>query len=316
MTAGGASAPRGWLLRALTEHLPLKGLALLASVVLFIIVRGTENAEVSLPVEVHRVQATGNDQMLVSELPNQVRVTLRGSRAALASVRRTGLRAIEMNLRNAEGQYYHFGPEDLELPTGASVVQIVPPAVPLRWVPRSERRVRVEPMLEGEVAAGHLLAGVTVDPATTLVSGAAPEVGRMAQVRTTPLELHGLAAGRHTRRVPLGIPPDHVQYADTAVTVTVVVDEEVGSRALGELEVAVVGAGEAVPRPAQVTVTVRGPRARIDALAPRRIVPFIDVTDLEPGRGAQPAAVLLRGVPDGLTATVEPSEVLVTLPPR
>jgi len=86
-------------------------------------------------------------------------------------------------------------------------------------------------------------------------------------------------------------------------------------RTLRDLEVAVVGTTEARVRPQQVNVVLRGPRARVDDLQTLRIVPLVDVTGLSPERGAQPVPVALRGVPPGVTATAEPSEVLVVLPP-
>jgi YbbR domain-containing protein len=315
--SAGASSQRSFVVRAFTEHLPLKGLALLASIALFVTVHGTENAEISMAVGVAVVQPPTNERMLVSEIPDQVRVTLRGSRSVLTSLRRTGLPSIQMDLQQDTGHFYYFDAEELELPAGASIVQIAPSAVPLRWVQRAERRLRIEPVMEGELSPGHVLARISVDPEMTGVSGAASEVGRMGQVRTAAIDVSGLAAGRHQRRVPLGVLPEHVQYSDASpVMVTIVVEEEIGTRAFGELEVAVVGATDVAVRPAQVTVNVRGPRARIDTLPPRRIVPVVDVTEIDPARGAQPVPVLLRGVPEGLTATVEPTEVLVVVPVR
>jgi YbbR domain-containing protein len=313
----GASAQKGGILRALTENLPLKGLALLASILLFVFVRGTEDGEMSLAVDVEPVVPPRNDLMLVSEIPAQVRVTVRGSRTVISTLRRTGLPSIQIDPREESGHFYYFDADDLELPAGATVVQIAPSAVPLRWVTRAERRLRIEAVIEGELADGYVLAGVTIDPGTVGVSGPTSEVGRMGQVRTAAVDVTGLTAGRHERRVPLAVLPEHVQYANTSpVIVTLVVEEEIGSRTLGELDVAVVGASDVVVRPRQASATLRGPRARLDALPADRIVPFVDVTEVEPGRGAQPVPVLLRGVPEGLTATVDPSEVLVVVPPR
>lgn len=315
--SGGATSRKGLLRRAFTEHLGLKLLALAASIGLFVIVRGTENAQIPVDVPVVVLPPPDNARMLVSEIPDHVRVTLRGSRSVLNAVRRSGLPSIQMDLRHETGHFYYFEADELDVPAGTSIVQVAPSAVPLRWVQRAERRLRIDPLMEGEIAPGHVVAGVTVEPSSIGVWGAASEVGRMGQVRTAAVDVSGLTAGRHQRRVPLGPLPEHVFYADgSPVMVTVAVEEEIGARTLEDLEVAVIGASDAILRPTQVNVTVRGARARLDALPPRRLVPFVDVTDVEPGRGAQPIAVLIRGVPEGLTASVEPTEVLVTIPPR
>jgi len=290
-------AKKSFLMRALTEHIGLKLVALVASVGLFVIVRGTEDAQISISVDVVALlPPPSTERMLVSEIPDEIRVTLRGSRSVLNAVRRDGMQPIQMDLRDANAHFYYFEQEELELPAGASIVQIAPAAVPLTWVDRAERRVRVDPVFEGEVAEGNLLVGSVVDPSSVQIRGAASEVRRIEVVRTQPVDLTELGPGRHQRRVPLTALPDHVTYVDTvSVVVTVTVEEEEGSRNFEDLE---------------VSVRLRGPRARIDDLHPRRVVPFVDVSALDPDRGAQPLAVQIRGLPDGIVGTPDPAEVL------
>lgn len=303
---------KSFLMRALTEHIGLKLVALVASVGLFVIVRGTEDAQISISVDVVALlPPPSTERMLVSEIPDEIRVTLRGSRSVLNAVRRDGMQPIQMDLRDANAHFYYFEQEELELPAGASIVQIAPAAVPLTWVDRAERRVRVDPVFEGEVAEGNLLVGSVVDPSNVQIRGAASEVRRIEVVRTQPVDLTELGPGRHQRRVPLTALPDHVTYVDTvSVVVTVTVEEEEGSRNFEDLEVSVMGGEPVALRPARVDVRLRGPRARIDDLHPRRVVPFVDVSALDPDRGAQPLAVQIRGLPDGIVGTPDPAEVL------
>ncbi|MEQ9073608.1 MAG: CdaR family protein [Sandaracinaceae bacterium] len=305
-------AKKSFLMRALTEHIGLKLVALVASVGLFVIVRGTEDAQISISVDVVALlPPPSTERMLVSEIPDEIRVTLRGSRSVLNAVRRDGMQPIQMDLRDANAHFYYFEQEELELPAGASIVQIAPAAVPLTWVDRAERRVRVDPVFEGEVAEGNLLVGSVVDPSSVQIRGAASEVRRIEVVRTQPVDLTELGPGRHQRRVPLTALPDHVTYVDTvSVVVTVTVEEEEGSRNFEDLEVSVMGGESVALRPARVDVRLRGPRARIDDLHPRRVVPFVDVSALDPDRGAQPLAVQIRGLPDGIVGTPDPAEVL------
>lgn len=306
------ASKKSFLARALTEHIGLKLVALVASVGLFVIVRGTEDAQISISVDVVALlPPPSTERMLVSEIPDEIRVTLRGSRSVLNAVRRDGMQPIQMDLRDANAHFYYFEQEELELPAGASIVQIAPAAVPLTWVDRAERRVRVDPVFEGEVAEGNLLVGSVVDPSSVQIRGAASEVRRIEVVRTQPVDLTELGPGRHQRRVPLTALPDHVTYVDTvSVVVTVTVEEEEGSRNFEDLEVSVVGGEDVTLRPARVDVRLRGPRARIDDLHPRRVVPFVDVSALDPDRGAQPLAVQIRGLPDGIVGTPDPAEVL------
>lgn len=312
MTAGGSSR-KSFLRRALTENIGLKVLALAASVGLFVIVSG-DYEQRPFPVDVVVLQPPpSSETMLVSEVPDQVQVTLQGSRSVLNSVRRSGLPPIQMDLQRETPRYYDFA-RDFDPPAGTSVVQIVPSSVTLEWASRAERRVRVQPLIEGEVAPGYSLGSTTVEPGVVRIRGVASEVNSMDRVWTAGVDVTGLTAGRHERRVPLGPLPRHVTAETPWAVVTINVEEENASRTLRDLEVAVIGGSDARVRPSQVNVVLRGPRTRVDDLQPRRVIPYVDVTALDPSRGAQPVPVGVRGVPEGVTATVEPSEVLVTLP--
>jgi YbbR domain-containing protein len=306
-------ASKGVVRRALTENVSIKLVALVASIGLFVIVRGTEDAQISIAVDVVALlPPSGEQRMLTSEIPDQVRVTLRGSRAVLNALRRDGMAPIQMDLRDASSHFYYFEQEEFELPAGATIVQIAPAAVPLTWVDTAERRLRVEPTVSGQVADGLFLTSSSVEPPSLVVRGAASEVNRLEIVRTQSVDVSRLEGGSHSFRVPLMPLPDDVTYVDVvSAVVTVVIDEEEGSRTFRDLDVAVVGGGDVQLRPSAVDVRLNGPRARVEDLHPRRIVPFVDVSGLEPGRGGQSRPVQLRALPDGMTAIAEPAEVLV-----
>ncbi|HJL15071.1 MAG TPA: CdaR family protein [Sandaracinaceae bacterium LLY-WYZ-13_1] len=307
-----ATTGKGFVRSALTDNVGLKIVALVASIGLFVIVRGTEDAQISIAVDVVALlPPPSSDRMLVSEIPDEIRVTLRGSRSVLNAVRRGGMQPIQMDLRDASAHFYYFEQEELELPAGATIVQIAPAAVPLTWVDRAERRLRIEPVLRGDVAEGNLLVGTVVEPSSVVVRGAASEVNRLEAIRTEPVDVEDLGEGRHERRVPLTPLPEHVNYVDTvAVMVTVTIEEEEGQRTYADAEVLTVGGTDVALRPSAVTVEVTGPRARVDDLHPRRVIPFVDVSELDREGGAQPLPVQLRPLPEGMRGRVEPAEIL------
>jgi YbbR domain-containing protein len=313
-----APAPKGGLVRqALTENIGLKLLALAASIGLFVIVRGTTDEPGVVDVDVVALPPSPDSpRMLISQVPTKVRVTLRGSESVLESVRREGLPDIQIDLRDPNQHFYTFDPDEIEVRAGLTVEHIAPPAIPLTWVDRADARAQVVPTLEGELRDGLTVVSRTVEPRRVHVRGAAPELTRLSELRTTPIDISGLGPGTHDEAVSLAQLPPHVEYVDTpSVTVRIVIEEEEGVRTFRELEVSVVGAAEASTRPAQVNVVVSGPRARVDALDPIRFVPYVDATTVDLTRGAVPVPVHVRGVPEGLRAVAEPSEVLF-VPPR
>lgn len=307
------SSSKSFIRQALTENLALKIIGLVASIALFVIVRGTEDAQSQVRVEVVALlPQESSDQMLVSEVPSEIRLTLRGPRSMLSNLQRSRIPPIEMDLRDTSQRFYYFNQEAIEVPAGVRIVQVAPAAIPLTWVERGEDRVPVEPLLDGQVADNHLVMGTTVDPPNVLIRGAAGEVARIESVRTQAVDVTGLGSGRHRIRVPLTPLTEHVSYVETeTVMVTVLIDEEEGTRTFSDVDVTVIGRGGVTARPAQVSVRVVGPSAIVDELSDRHIVATVDASPLDPERGAQPVAVQLRPLPEGVAATIEPAEVLV-----
>lgn len=300
---------RAFARRAATEHVGLKLVALVASVGLFVILRGTEDETRIVPARV--IVPHQSERMIVSDVPERVLVTIRGSLSLINAVRRDGLDEIRIPA-DAEGSFFYIEHDQIELPTGISVVQIEPSAIELIWAERVEERFAVDPVIDGQVAEGFIRVGILVDPAHVTVRGAGPEVDRMDRVRTRPVDVRGFTAGRHEIRVPLMPLAGHLDYTGPdSVVVTVIVEEEEGRRTLEDVEVIVVGGTEVVLRPERVSIELRGPRARVDDLHPRRVIPFVDVSGFDSSRGAQPMEVSIRPLPDEIASSVDPQEILV-----
>ncbi|HHH29189.1 MAG TPA: hypothetical protein ENK57_12705, partial [Polyangiaceae bacterium] len=64
-------------------------------------------------------------------------------------------------------------------------------------------------------------------------------------------------------------------------------------------------------RPSRVDVLLVGPRSSVEDLPARRVIPFVDVGAFDPALGAQQLRVELQPLPEDLTVTVEPSQILV-----
>lgn len=309
MTAPARTA-KGFLKRSATENVGLKLVALVASVFLFVILRGSEDETRIVSVRV--LQPQQNERMLVSDVPELVHVTLRGPLSLINGVRRDGLSEIRIPAQN-DGAFFYIEQEQFELPAGVDVVQIEPSAVELIWQPRGEHSFVVDAVIEGQVAPGLIRVGTSVDPARVLIQGAEPELRRIERVHTRPIDIRSLTVGRHEIRVPLTPLSDHVDYAGgDSVVVTIMIEEEEGRRTLEDVGIALVGTADVVLRPDRVHIELRGPRARVDQLHPRRVVPFIDLTGFNPALGAQPLPVRLRPLPDDIQATTDPPEILVS----
>ncbi len=314
-----SSQPTGVLRGILLDNLGLKIVSLVTALAIFWLVRGAEEAQRAVFVDVVAVTPPDtSERMLTSDLPAKVRLTLRGSRSILNALHADDIPPAQVDLSATTASLYYFEPETFELPGGTEIVQIAPPTIPLSWAQRASRTVSLVPAIEGSPDLGLMLMGTpTVRPTTTTLRGPEPDLATIERLMTDPVTVSGLPAGHYERRVGLVRLPGHVENAgETTVTVSFELSPEVAERSVPRLEVAVIGGVVREVRPARVRVTLRGPPRVLDAMDAPSIVPFIDVSALDASAGTQSVPVRVRGIPDGVElARVEPEEALVTPTP-
>jgi YbbR domain-containing protein len=301
------------LKRMFTHNMGLKLIALAMAIGLFSLLRGSEDAQRSIFVDVLVLMPppeTG--QMLVSDVPDRVKVTLRGSRSVLNALRDQDIPPVQIDLRKPSASYYYFETDDFELPRGAEIVQLAPASIPLAWAKRVVEDVRVQPRIDGAPAPGLVAQAVEVSPRTVRVRGPETEVDVLEHVTTEPLDVAGLAPGRHERQVPLSHPPPHTQFDHTSVRVVVEVTEQEAERSFVDVPLTAVGDPVAKLRPDTVDLTLWGSAAALEEVKRSHLVPVVDSTELDPDQGTQPLRVTVRGVPDVLQVKPVPETVLVT----
>ncbi len=308
--------PGGALRAMLTENVGLKATSLVIAVFLFSVVRGAEDAQRSVLVDVVAVLPPPTEpRILTSDLPAKVRLTLRGSRSLLNSVRTDDLGPVQVDLSETHASVYYFDAEQFSVPAGVEVTQVSPDALPLTWAERAQRILPVQARLDGRPAAGLMVTGEpSVRPSTVTLRGPEPDLATIDRVLTEPIALATLSEGRIERRVALARLGAHVEIVgDEDVTVQVEIAPEIATRPVPRLEVAVVGGALRDVRPTRVRVTLRGPPTALDAIDAPSIVPYVDAAAVDPAAGTQSVLVRVRGIPDGVElAGVDPEEVLVT----
>ncbi|MCS6797984.1 MAG: hypothetical protein NZ898_05565 [Myxococcota bacterium] len=299
------------------RHLGLKLVSVLVAVALFGAVRGAEDAQRSVYVDVVALLPDGGDKILLSELPDRVRVTLRGSRSLLNALRRELLEPVTVDLRDTSLRYYYFEPTSFELPASLSVVAIEPASIPLTWVDRDRRELPVVVRFEGSPGPGlRLAANPRVEPPRIVVSGPSLELVALPHVETDPLDVSELGPGTHERRVRLVRPPPHGRYEGpdvVRVSFEVVVDEQ--QRRIDDVPVTVLGPGARLTlRPDRVDVVVRGRPDVLEDFGPDRLLAVVQLPPDAPPTGSLVLPVQVRGIGEGLAVLrVEPPEVLVAL---
>lgn len=308
---------RGWLLGLLLDNYGLKLLSLSFAIALFSLVRSEEDAQRSIYVDVVALLPPKNsDKVLVSPLPARVKVTLRGSRSRLAALDRNDVTPVQMDLRDPGKQFYYFDPSSVGVSGPFAVVAIEPASVQLTWRVRAERSLQVEARLVGSPASGYMVRRpVTVTPKTVKVAGPREEVELVNMLQTEEINVEGLSAGVHERRVRLPPLPGNLAYvAQNTVSTRIEIVPEVTERTFPGLEVAVIGPADAVLRPSVVQVTLRGPAPILAALDAEQVVPVVTVSGTAAG-GVESLEVKVRGLPESCSIVrITPSSVLARRP--
>ncbi|HEY2513366.1 MAG TPA: YbbR-like domain-containing protein [Polyangiaceae bacterium] len=266
-----------------TENLSLKILSFLFALVLYSLVHDAQDAQrvVDLGVTV-RVPPDAANRTLVAQSATKVRLTLRGSRAALDDIHTDDLGTLQVDAHAGTEKDISLAPEMVHaLPPGVRVEEIDPPVISLKWEDEVVRDVPVEVSIVGSPASGYVIKGVpTSDPPTIRVRGAKSEVLTLQHARTEAFEVTGLTEGAYPRelsvdkKVGLG-------YTASEVKATVVIARELVERPFTKLPVAVVGPAKAHTIPAEVDVRLTCPPEILRALRPEQVVPQVEVTSKE-----------------------------------
>jgi YbbR domain-containing protein len=297
-----------------TDNLGLKAGAIGIAILMFSLVHGAEDMERSVYVGVVvQPPSDAQDMILVTEIPDRVRVRLKGSRARLNAIRQENLSPVDVKLKTKEEPRYYLEKEMFDLPTGVSVMQVVPPSLVFKWVPRAVRELPVEVSLDGKLSPGLEWAGEPeVFPETMDVDGPRDVVNSMRTIRSMEVDVSALEAGVVQREVPLvGAPANTTFEAQTAL-VTLRVQPKMKERVLSPLRVDAEGVVPRALRPRAITARIRGPEAIVDQLNPASVLAIVNLSNTPANKGAVAVPVELRGLPDEV-AVIEIAPAMVTV---
>jgi YbbR domain-containing protein len=262
-----------------TENMNLKLLSLGFALLLYSLVHGSQEAQKSLLLSV--VAMTPNDaanRELVTPIPAQIRVTVRGPRATLDDLHADDVGSVQLDLRSGNETRKTFDPSMVPVPPGLVVEQIDPPSIDLTWEDRISRDVPVEVGIVGTPAPGFVVKGVpAADPEMVRLRGAKSEAIVVQHARADAFDVTGLTAGKYTRQLAIDR-PGHLAYDASSVSATVEIGREVVERLFSRVPVAVLGHANAKAQPSEVDVRLTCPPEVVRALRPEQIVPRVQAT--------------------------------------
>lgn len=197
-------------------------------------------------------------------------------------------------------------PEDIPAPFGVDVQSVQPSRITVRLEQRIRAERPVNAVVEGEPAAGYVMAETRTDPATVTVIGPRSHVEALEAVSTEVVSVAGQSESL-TRRVSVLTNHPLVEVTDAeSVQLTIRIAEEPTTLQLEELTVRVIGGSTRVAvNPDRVGIVLRGPPSVLEGIGPDNLVVTVDVTDLPPRAEDYSIAPTIRFSPEGLRDSVQ-----------
>jgi YbbR domain-containing protein len=215
-SADRGSATSHWLAGAFQQNWRVKVISLLLAVGFVAFHRGQRDDRlrtVSVGLVWHTPPEHENRE-LMTRMPSEVHVTLRGPRKTLEDLLETGVPPITLDLRTGSQQRVNLDPEMFSFPPGLEVKIIDPSGIDLKWEDVIERSIPIQSSLTGIVAQGFETGSVSLEPTLIGVRGPRSVVDAMQSARLAPFDVTGLSGGSYSRQIALDPPPSRVGYLD------------------------------------------------------------------------------------------------------
>jgi YbbR domain-containing protein len=271
-----------WMREALTQNVGLKAIALVFSLGLFGYIHSRENVQQrTISVSVVTLPPESGARELMTRIPPDIHVTLRGSGRAITDLAQQGSPPVELDLRTTYPEEVKFTREMLRLPPQLELIVVDPPRLQLEWEEVITRQIPLQTSITGHVADGFIVKGEpVVEPERIAVRGPRSLVEVMQFARLASYNVTGLTEGIFPRRIAIDPPPDRVDFLGSpAATVTVEVKRRESEKLFSDVQVQVIGPNRASVVPERVDVTVIGPPDVVRELRAEQVVPQADLTE-------------------------------------
>ncbi len=318
-----------WMIEALTERIALKLLAMAITLLLITLVRFQEEAERFFEVEVvpELPDTAEGSFTMTSGFPKTVRIRLAGPTSIINAISPGDIPPIEVDLtgRRAGTFHYYFNNDQIEesLKGRSKKMQFVrvlrtsPESVPVKMERLITREVPVKANIDGKPVAGaQIVDAAVVTPAKVELVGPESVVRGIKYVETDSVAIDNLGVGTHEWTVS-AIPVNSVSISGAdSLKVSLQIGWILAERTFHRLKTAIQGEGfDARFKPPEVSITLEGPKTKLDALNADQLQPVVAV---EKDKIKAPISLIgdvtVAWLPEGVKlVAVDPPSVRVTI---
>jgi YbbR domain-containing protein len=283
----------------LFENFTLKLVALIISIIIWILVVGEKRSEVRLtvPLELRNLSS----QLEVShQNESQVEVTIRGFSSVVKQITPVDI-DVYIDLSNVVEGPNSFGlfADDIVVPLGATVIQISPSQIELQLDATADKTVGVKPMVRGTPKEGYSLGKYTAEPKVITVTGARRLLNDLASIETETIPIDNIAEDTEKKvklRLPAGIRVEKEE--ERIVTVSIPVIPKMANWVFEEVPLLVEDESRQFTlSPQVITVLLYGPEVELSQMTPESILAYIETGDLATGQSVvQPIFTLSESI--------------------
>jgi YbbR domain-containing protein len=167
--------------------------------------------------------------MVTGDMPESVRIEIRGSAAELSSTALADTVArFDLSSVDSPGEHtFTIADSNLTLPRAVTFLRAVPSQLRLRIALMAEKDVAVQVRTEGHVTDGYRLVSVTPEPATLRIAGSERRINALSSVETDAVQLDGLTASVE-RRVNAYVADPEVRFESSPIVSVQLTIERIG----------------------------------------------------------------------------------------
>jgi YbbR domain-containing protein len=177
------------MIATIRSNLGLKLLSLGIAILLWFIVLGTRNVEVTKEIPIELI--TPADLVVSNEIPDKVSFRLSGPKAFLRTIINRKEEPLKVNLSQSKAGLvtYRFFSDNIQVPIGVKILSITPTAMILKLEPVKKKEIPIRLLTKGESIAGFKVERLELLNTTVKVKGAESKIESLQEINTAPVDV-------------------------------------------------------------------------------------------------------------------------------
>ena len=265
-----------------TLNLGTKGISIIIAVILWGVVLGSRNVEVTLEIPLQVM--TSPDVVPAHEVPDKVTFRLSGPKAFLRGILDRGEEPIRVNLMGTKPALvtYRFFSDNIQVPIGVKVLSIQPPSISIKLENLKKKEIGVRLQLQGTPPEGYRMVKAEVKPSFIHVTGPESVINGITEAVSKPIDLSFLRENLN-QPLDLDLPFHLVKMQGVAPRVVIEVERASANYRIKNVDIRVISSYKSKIEEKTVTALVRANSKELLAIDKNLVFGVVDLSGKPPG---------------------------------